>query len=122
METDPERMMELLLGIPGVRVLTVEVEPTGMQVDLETSAASAMCPICRNEAEPAGVEVVDLGVHSAMASPCISNGSSVSGAVRWRSVGHGPGPSATRESRSSLPGHPTAGRTVLSSDQSGLPA
>jgi len=68
-ESDPERVMELLLGIPGVRVLTVEVEPTGMHVDLETSATSAMCPICRNEAEPAGVEVVDLGVHSAMGQP-----------------------------------------------------
>ena len=69
METDPERVMELLLGIPGVRVLTVDVEPTGMSVDLVTSADSATCPICKNKAEFAGIEVVDLGVHSAMGQP-----------------------------------------------------
>lgn len=59
METDPVRVMEVMLGIPGVRVTSVDAQPTGLRVELETSAISATCPICRNEAEPAGVEIVE---------------------------------------------------------------
>jgi transposase len=61
--------MEMLLGIPGVRVTELDIQPKGLRVELETSATSATCPICRNEAESAGVEVVDMGVHSAMGQP-----------------------------------------------------
>jgi transposase len=61
--------MEMLLGIPGVRVTELDIQPTGLRVELETSATSVTCPICRNEAELTGVEVVDMGVHSAMGQP-----------------------------------------------------
>ena len=43
MDTDPERVMELLLGIPGVRVLTVELEPTGVQQIADTPVTSRRC-------------------------------------------------------------------------------
>jgi hypothetical protein len=68
-ETDPVRAMEMMLSIPGVRVTELDIQPTSLRVELETSATTATCPICRNEAEPTGVELVDLGVHSAMGQP-----------------------------------------------------
>jgi hypothetical protein len=68
-ETDPVRAMEMMLGIPGVRVIELDIQSSSLRVELETSATSATCPICRNEAESTGVEVVDLGVHSAMGQP-----------------------------------------------------
>jgi hypothetical protein len=37
-ETDPVRMMETLLGIPGVRVVEIEEEPLRLRVEIETSA------------------------------------------------------------------------------------
>ena len=65
MEPVPVRMMEVMLGIPGVRLTGIDAQPTGLRVEFETSDTSATCPICRNEVEPAGVEVVDLGEPSA---------------------------------------------------------
>jgi|NGEPerStandDraft_6_1074524.scaffolds.fasta_scaffold88388_2 hypothetical protein len=64
-EPVPVRMMEVMLGIPGVRLTGIDAQPTGLRVEFETSATSATCPICRNEVEPARVEVVDLGEPSA---------------------------------------------------------
>jgi hypothetical protein len=57
-------------------VLEIHQEADGLRVELETSAATATCPICRGEGELDGLSSEDLGVHSAMASPCISSGSS----------------------------------------------
>jgi transposase len=58
--------MEVMLGIPGVRVLTVEEQPGGLRIELEASVTTATCPICGGGAELQGVERVDMGVHSAM--------------------------------------------------------
>lgn len=63
---DPIRMVEVMLGIPGVRVLSAERGSGGLRVEIETSATEARCPVCDSPAEPAGRRVVELGVHSAM--------------------------------------------------------
>ena len=45
METDLVRAMEMMLGIPGVRVTELDIQPTGLRIELETSATAATCPI-----------------------------------------------------------------------------
>ena len=69
METDPLRMLETMIGIPGARVLEIYQEDEGLRVELETSTATAVCPICRGEGELDGLCTVDLGVHSSMGQP-----------------------------------------------------
>ena len=66
METDPVRMMEAMLGIPGVRVIEIYKEPERLRVEIETPASTATCPICGGEAELDDLQTVDLGEHSAL--------------------------------------------------------
>jgi len=65
-ETDPVRMLEVMLGIPGVRVVEIYQESSGLRVEIETSVTTATCPSCRGEAELDDLVTSDLGEHSAM--------------------------------------------------------
>jgi len=66
LETDPVRMLEAMLGIPGVRVAEIYEQPSGLRVEIETSVTTASCPSCGGEAELDDLLTVDLGEHSAM--------------------------------------------------------
>jgi hypothetical protein len=66
MAMDSIRMVEVMLGIPGVHVLSAESGSSGLRIEIETSVTEASCPVCDSPAEPAGRRLVELGVHSAM--------------------------------------------------------
>lgn len=52
METDPNRMAALMLGLPDVHVLKVEEDSLGLRVEVETAADVAHCPSCGEPAAP----------------------------------------------------------------------
>ncbi|MHB8264037.1 MAG: hypothetical protein ACYDGY_09905 [Acidimicrobiales bacterium] len=66
---DPFCMCEVMLGIPGVRVLAIEETPNGLSVEIETSTTEAWCSICHGLAEAEDEVAVDLGEHFAMGQP-----------------------------------------------------
>jgi hypothetical protein len=63
-ETDPTRMCELLVGLPGIRVISVGVRDNGvLEVHVETMGAPVGCPSCGVVAVPKerrGLELVDM--------------------------------------------------------------
>lgn len=46
METDPQRMAALLLGLKDVVVLDVEEDPSGLRIELERLEVATRCPLC----------------------------------------------------------------------------
>ena len=52
METDPNRMAALMLGLPDVHVLKVEEDSMVRRVEMETAADVAHCPSCGDLAAP----------------------------------------------------------------------
>lgn len=60
MTSDPEEMLEVMLGIPGVRVLAVAEDAAGLRVEVETVSPDGLCGSCGEAAEPAGGRVVEL--------------------------------------------------------------
>lgn len=57
---DPDEMLEVMLGIPGVRVLAVAEDEAGLVVEVETAGVDGLCSSCGEAAEPAGRRVVEL--------------------------------------------------------------
>jgi transposase len=65
MERDPVKMLELVVGMPGVRVLGVEATPAVIRIELESTDDEAVCPRCGAQAELLSTkteEKVDLPV------------------------------------------------------------
>lgn len=65
MERDPVKMLELVVGMPGVRVLGVEVTSEVIRFELETKEDEVACPRCGTKAELLSIkseEKVDLPV------------------------------------------------------------
>jgi hypothetical protein len=65
LETDPKKMVELLVGLPEVTVLGVFTEGVDVELHIETRRAEVGCPICGTAAEAKGwreVVLVDLQV------------------------------------------------------------
>lgn len=58
--SDPNEMLEVMLGIPGVRVLSVTEDVTGLVVEVETMNADGFCSSCGKPAEPADRPLVEL--------------------------------------------------------------
>ena len=46
METDPQRMTALLLGLKDVVVLDVEEDESGLRIELERQEVATCCPLC----------------------------------------------------------------------------
>ena len=69
MAMDSIRMLEVMLGIPGVHVCSTGEVDAEARIYIETSASAPRCPICDFPAEAAGRELTDLGEHSAMGHP-----------------------------------------------------
>jgi len=65
MERDPGKMLELLVGMPDVRVLGVETTDNVVRIEIESTIDRATCERCGAEAELLGIksdEKVDLPV------------------------------------------------------------
>jgi len=58
--SDPKEMVEMLLGIPDVRVLDLVEDDAGLWVEIETTAEAASCGACGQQAVPAGRRVVEM--------------------------------------------------------------
>lgn len=58
--SDPNEMLEVMLGIPGVRVLAVAEDEAGLVVEVDTVDLDGLCGSCGEPAEPAGGRVVEL--------------------------------------------------------------
>jgi hypothetical protein len=121
-ETDPIRMLGVMLGIPGASVVDGQKLPTGVWLAIETSQKSGRCPECGHPAAADGVEPNELGTFSAM-------GQAVT--IEWRRQMwrcEFPGcplePFAEEDEgvTAFLARAPQTGRTPARSDQSGLPA
>lgn len=69
MAMDSIRMLEVMLGIPGVHVCSAGEVDGEARVEIETSLSAPRCPICGSPAEADGRELTDLGEHSAMGQP-----------------------------------------------------
>jgi hypothetical protein len=44
MERDPVKMLELVVRMPGVRILGVEAKPAVIRIELESTDDEAVCP------------------------------------------------------------------------------
>jgi transposase len=65
MERDPAKMLELLVGMSGIRVLGVELTATHIRIELESTIDVTTCARCGVQAELLGTkseEKVDLPV------------------------------------------------------------
>jgi transposase len=65
MERDPEKMLELILGVTNVRILGVEATSASVRIELESIDDVAVCPRCGAQAELLSTkseEKVDLPV------------------------------------------------------------
>ena len=69
MAMDSIRMLEVMLGIPGVHVCGAGEVDGEARVEIETSVSVSRCPICDSPTEVDGRELTDLGEHSAMGQP-----------------------------------------------------
>jgi hypothetical protein len=58
--SDPNEMLEVMLGIPGVQVLGVAEDEAGLRVEVETVSPDMVCSSCGEPAEPVGRRVVEL--------------------------------------------------------------
>lgn len=58
--SEPNEVLEVMLGIPGVRVLGVTEDEAGLLVEIETVSPDGLCSSCGEVAEPAGCRVVEL--------------------------------------------------------------
>ena len=58
--SDPNEMLEVMLGIPGVRVLAVAEGDGGLVVEVETVNTDGFCSCCGEAAEPADRRVVEF--------------------------------------------------------------
>jgi transposase len=64
-ERDPVKMLELVLGIPDVRILGVESTTRHIRIELESTRDGARCSRCGSEAVLVGTrveEMVDLPI------------------------------------------------------------
>ena len=71
MERDPVKMLELVLGIPDVRILGVEATERHVRIELESTRDEARCSRCGAEAVLIGSkveEMVDLPICRAVAA------------------------------------------------------
>jgi hypothetical protein len=58
--SDPREIVEMLLGIPDVRVLGLVEDDAGLRVEVETTPENANCASCGHPAVPYGRRVVDM--------------------------------------------------------------
>ena len=82
METDPVRVMEMMLGIPGVRVTELDIQPTSLRVELIRRRPLQRAQSAGTRRSRQASSSLTWACIRPWASPCISNGTSVSGAVR----------------------------------------
>ena len=66
---DSIRMLEVMLGIPGVHVCRTGEVDGEVRLWIETSVSAPRCLICDSPAEVDGRELTDLGEHSTMGQP-----------------------------------------------------
>jgi len=65
MERDPVKMLELVVGMSGVRILGVEATPAVIRIEVESTDDETVCPRCGAQAELLSTkteEKVDLPV------------------------------------------------------------
>ena len=63
LETDPKKMLELLVGLPEVNVIGLHATDTRVELHIESISARPGCPLCGVLAEPKGwreVVLIDL--------------------------------------------------------------
>jgi hypothetical protein len=60
MESDPEKMLGAMIGIPGIRVIEARATDDTLDLLVETELCPSPCPRCGGSIERAGVELVDL--------------------------------------------------------------
>ena len=60
MERDPVKMLELVLGIPDVRILGVEATERHVRIELESTRDEARCSRCGAEAVLIGSKVEEM--------------------------------------------------------------
>ena len=60
MTSDPREIVEMLLGIPEVRVLGLIEDDVGLWVEVETTPEDANCASCGHAAVPNGRRVVEM--------------------------------------------------------------
>ena len=66
---DSIRMLEVMLGIPGVHVCRTGEVDGEVRLWIETSVSAPRCLICDSPADADGREFTDLGEYSAMGQP-----------------------------------------------------
>jgi transposase len=59
-ETDPDKMMAVMLGIPGSKVIELRLSDDAADLLIEIEDRSVDCPECGGRAEPAGRVLEDL--------------------------------------------------------------
>jgi transposase len=65
-ETDPERMLAAMIGIPGVTVIEARTTADTLDVLVETELRPPRCPRCGGAVKRAGAELEDLAPSSAV--------------------------------------------------------
>jgi hypothetical protein len=58
--SDPKEIVEMLLGIPGVRVLALVEDAAGLWVEIETAPEDVSCDACGQRAVPDGRRIVEM--------------------------------------------------------------
>jgi len=58
--SDPKEMVEMLLGIPGARVLELVEDDAGLWVEIETAPEEVGCEACGQPTVPDGLRVVEM--------------------------------------------------------------
>jgi hypothetical protein len=64
-ETDPEKMVAAMIGIPGVTVVEARTTKDTLDLLVETEMRPVRCPRCGGDVEAAGAELEDLVPSSA---------------------------------------------------------
>ena len=65
-ETDPEKMVAAMIGIPGLTVIEARTTADTLDVLVETELRPARCPRCGGAVETVGAELEDLVPSSAV--------------------------------------------------------
>ena len=65
-ETDPEKMLATMIGIPGVTVIEARTTADTLDVLIETELRLPRCPRCGGAVKGAGAELEDLVLSSAV--------------------------------------------------------
>jgi hypothetical protein len=58
--SDPKEIVEMLLGIPGARILDLVEDESGLWVEIETVPAVSNCESCGQPTVPSGRRTVEM--------------------------------------------------------------